>query len=258
MNTKMIQPKFLLGLLICALLAFTLDSARLLEVPKTVFYTVASPGQYLLHNVQVGLVDGLSFLTFWKSGEARIKNLELRVAELSVAKNQAGALERENRELRKQLGVTSLASHRQLPVVVLGLSRYLEIGAGQNQGVTVGQTVVYLDNLIGRVVSVSGRTSFVQLPSDPDARIAVGVGQARGLVSGQFGSGLEISQVAQNEDIRPGDLVSTSGEGGTYLPGMLVGKLGTINTDQTGLFKEAEVIPLIDYKQLTTVFVVLD
>lgn len=255
---KTVQLKFLLVLLICALLAFILDSVKFLGVPKAVFYTITNPGQYALYSAKTGVSGWLSFLTFWKSGENRIKNLELRIMELSAAKSRAGVLEKENAELRKQLGVTKLASYKQLPATVLGLSRYLEIGAGQNQGIAIGQSVIYLDNLVGRVVNVSAVTSFVRLPRDPESKIAVSVGLARGLVSGQFGSGMKISQVAQNEDIKSGDLVSTSGEGGAYLPGMLVGKLGTIGTDKTGLFKEADVLPLIDYGRLTTVFVVLN
>lgn len=251
-----LQPKTLFIFLLLALGIFFLDGQKVLETPKAIAQVATAPEQYLLYSLKQGAQSTFSFLVFWRSGEARIKNLEWRVMELSAVKNRAEALEKENAELRKQLGTTSLKGHRQLPAVVLGLSRYLEIGVGTDQGVAVGQTVVYGDNLVGRVVRLSAFVSFVQLPRDPESKIAVRVGGVRGLVKGEFNTEMNISQVAQNEELKTGDLVFTSGEGATYLPGMVVGKLGGIQTDQTGLFKQAEVTPLVDYSTLTTVFVV--
>lgn len=255
---KTLQLKSLIVYLVIALLIFFLDGTKLLDAPKAVFYKVAAPEQYVVYGLKMNVLDTFSFLTFWKSGEQRIKYLESRIVELSAAKNRSDTLEKENRELRKQLGVAKLVDKKQLPAIVLGESRYLEIGVGTDLGVKVGQMVVYGDNLVGRVAKASQTISFVQQPFDPDSLVPVRIGLARGLVKGQFGLGLKLSQVAQNEDIRGNDLVLTSGEGGTYLPELVVGKIGKISTDTTGLFKEAEVLPLVDVSKLTTIFVILN
>jgi len=258
---KGIEVKTLLvGLFLASAFAVS-DRVRLLEGPKAVAHSITAPGQYLVYSVKSNLNNWFSFLTFWKSGEARIKNLEFKVLELTVAKNKVDGLEKENAELRKQLAVsakTPVRQREQIPALVLGLSRYLEIGAGGNQGIIMGQTVIYGDNLIGRIVKVSNSIAYVQLPRDSESKIAVRAGSARGLVKGEFNSVIKISQVAQNEEIRTDDLVVTSGEGGNYFPELVVGKVGKISTDNTGLFKEAEVTPLVDVGQLTMVFVLIN
>ena len=93
---------------------------------------------------------------------------------------------------------------------------------------------------------------------DPEARIAAKVGVVRGLVKGEFNSAIIISQIAQNEEIRPEDLVLTSGEGGGYWPGLTIGRIVIVKPGQNGIFKEAEVAPLIDYSKLEIVYVNAD
>lgn len=255
---KQAQAKTLLILIILSLILMFLDSKKVLDPVKNPIQTVLAPAQYFLYKTKISVRDAFSFITFWKSGEARIKYLELRIAELAEAKNRVAVLEKENRELRAQLGVTALKLKNQIPAVVLGTGRFLEIGVGTDQGAKLGQTVVYRDNLVGKIIKISSQISFVQLPTDPEARIAAKVGVVRGLVKGEFNSAIIISQIAQNEEIRPEDLVLTSGEGGGYWPGLTIGRIVIVKPGQNGIFKEAEVAPLIDYSKLEIVYVNAD
>src|SRR5574340_932932 len=93
---------FILLLLASALILF-LDTKRVLDPGRMVASTVVMPVQYVFYQGKLALGNAFSFATFWRSGEARIKNLELRNLELAGYKNQAEALERESQGLRKQL-----------------------------------------------------------------------------------------------------------------------------------------------------------
>ncbi|MBI3558872.1 rod shape-determining protein MreC [Candidatus Gottesmanbacteria bacterium] len=243
--------KTFLILLISSFLIFFLDGKGYLNGVKGTVQIITLPVQYSFFAAGQNIKNSFSFLTFWKSGEARIRNLELRNLELGAAKNEAERLEKENKELKKQLGANISKNHVLLPAPVLGLDRYLQIGVGINDGVKEGMIVVYLDNLVGKIIRVLPRSSFVMLPTDPQSKIPVKIKEARGLVSGQFNSSQILDRVGQNEEINLGDLIFT-------LEDLVVGKVDKIISQQTDIFKKAIVKPILNYSDLTTVFVIND
>ena len=253
---KALQLRTFITLIFFSLVIFFLDGRGLLDGPKGIVQTVTVPVQYSLYSAKLGLEEVFSFLTFWKSGEKRIKNLEQKNLELLAGENKAKATEEENIILRKQLGVNPKPATRLLPATVLGTLRYLEIGVGGNDGVAEGMAVIYLNNLLGRVEKVTPKASFVVLLSDPQSKVPVKVGSARGLVSGQFNSSMVLDHIAQTEEISDTNPVLTSGEGESLPPDLVVGKVGKITSVETDLFQKAEVISLVDVNKLTTVFVV--
>jgi rod shape-determining protein MreC len=244
--------------LFLSLAVLFLDKRGLLDGPREAGQVFALPARYALVSVRRRAEDFFSLLTFWRSGEARIKNLELRIGELTAAKNEAERLQKENDELRKQLGVKPLLARKLLPARVLGGGRFLEIGVGRSEGVSSGMAVIYLDNFLGRVVQTTPRVSLVRLPTDPESRIPVKVGPARGLVTGQYNFSIMLDRVAQNEEISPEARVETSGEGESALAGLTIGKIEKVVSSETDVFQRATVIPMVNYARLETVFVVLN
>lgn len=250
--------KIFLILLISSVLIFLLDGRGYLNGVKGVVQIVTLPVQYSFFAAGQNIRNGFSFLTFWKSGENRIKNLELRIMELAAAKNEAERLKKENKELKKQLGVNIFKDRVLSPVTVLGFDRYLQIGAGINDGAKEGMTVVYLDNLVGKIIRTTLRSSFVMLPTDPQSKIPVKIDNSRGLVSGQFNFSEILDRVGQNEEINTDDLILTSGEAENFPADLVVGKVDKIISQQTDIFKKATVKLILNYSDLTTVFVIND
>lgn len=253
---KSLEVRTFLALFLLTLLIYLFDGQGLLNLPKSALQFITNPIQYSLYSTKKGAEETFSFLTFWKSGESRIKNLEQRNLELASLEPQVAILKNENADLRAQLGVKMLADKQLLPATVLGLGRYLEISVGSNDGVREGQSVVYIDNLVGQVVRVTPKASFVQLPIDPQAKIPVKVNKASGLILGQFNSSMILDRIAQTDNISEKDLVVTSGEGGNFSPNLVVGTISNITSVETDIFKKATVIPLVNYSELTTVFVI--
>ncbi len=249
-------------LLVCfSALILLLDARGALDPVHSVASVAVMPVQYAFYQGRLGLENVFSFATFWRSGEARIKNLEQRNLELVAFKNKAEILERENGELRKQLGAPLrqdfAGQEKLLPAPVVLAGSFLELEVGRADGVKEGASVIYLSNLVGRVVKVLDHSSLVELPTSSQSKIPVRIGLVSGLVFGQFNSTIVLSQVAANEELNVGDLVVTSGEAGSFVPNLIVGKIEKITSLETDLFKMAEVGALIDYKKLTTVFVKL-
>ena len=251
---------FLIFVVLSFLLSF-LDSQKYLNGAKSLLQIPLSPLESAAYNLQNSIGDAFSVLTFWKSGEARIKNLEQKNLELGSKLGEAERLRVENEELRKQLGVNLLFNKKRLPAPVLGAGRYLVLGVGSRDGVKLGKNVVYLDNLVGVVKNLTDRTSFVQMPTDAMSKIAVKVGPSggtRGIVNGQFNSAIALDQVSQSEEINVDDLVQTTGDDQIYEPNLTIGKIKKIVSSKGDLFRKAEVVPLIKFNELQTVFVILD
>lgn len=243
-------------LLVVTVAFILLDSQGLLSIPKGIASLATTPLQYTLASLKRNLERTFSLLTFWHSGEERVKYLEQRNIELTLYRQRHAQLERENATLRLQIGARSkneAVNTDSQPAVVLGRSKYLQVAAGTAQNVQVGSAVSYLDNLIGRVVRVDPKVSFIALPFDQEAKIPAKIGIIRGLVSGQFNNSIIMTEISQNEDVKVGDLVATSGEGQTYPPNLIIGKVSAVS-DSHPIFKEAKVQPLVNYDQLEFVF----
>lgn len=99
----------------------------------------------------------------------------------------------------------------------------LRISAGSEDGVRADASVVYDGHLIGLVHSVEPDSSSVVLIGDPDVSIPVRIGRAEGIIRAYAG-GVLIDQVAG--EIEAGAPVLTSGIGGLFPPGLLLGSVG--------------------------------
>lgn len=180
------------------------------------------------------------------------------------------ALEQENIELRAQLGYLSRPDRELIPAEVIardisGWWQTLRIGKGLAEGVESHMAVVTPDGLVGCTINVSPGTADVILISDPSCRVSAFLprAEAHGITSGRGLSvrGLPVVRMEFiNKDvaIRPGDEVVTSGLGGTYPKGILIGYVERVIVDDSGLFQMADIAPTSDIGSLAYCFVIAE
>ncbi|PIS14743.1 rod shape-determining protein MreC, partial [Candidatus Shapirobacteria bacterium CG09_land_8_20_14_0_10_39_12] len=192
----------------------------------------------------------------------KVQILEGKLRQLAVEQNQLSSCLEENLEMRKLLGAPLSPKWKFLPAKVVGVSEQMRIDKGEKDGLEEGMMVVSENILVGRVVAVGRNYSLVQIPTGVDSKIPVIVReasktgiQARGILTGHSGS-LLLDKVLQAEDIREGDLVTTSGED-DWLPDLLIGQIEEVLAEPAEIYKKAQVSPLIDYRKLRTVFIVI-
>jgi rod shape-determining protein MreC len=178
------------------------------------------------------------------------------------------ALSQDNAELREQLHFVAQAKRRLTPCEVIarditGWWETIRLSKGLSDGVSMDMAVITSDGLIGKTVDVSSRTSDVLLISDPVCKVSARIARtgAFGVVagSGPARSGQAVCRmqfINKNVPVLPGDEVVTSGLGGIFPKGLLIGYVDKITTDETGLFQCADIIPKADLGMLTYVFVV--
>ena len=142
----------------------------------------------------------------------------------------------------------------------------LVIRKGRDYDIPEGAAVVFAGGVVGRVVEVSAFTSRVELISSPKFRMAAQfVGDDRpvvyqGIVQSGFGEPAGVVRDAAQDLVatseRPLKLVSTR-LGGTFPPGLLIGKVSWLEPGSTGIFQTGEVALDADLLRLHEVAVLI-
>jgi len=221
------------------------------------------PVQISLYSASRNVKNTLS--TVKDIGNLRDENAKLseEAALLTAESVQISLLKEQNSALRKQIRALPTEKENLVVADVIGLSPFVSnklllIDKGEKSGLRKGMVVVLQNILLGRIYQTTPRTANVQLVSDPQTKIsAVTSRKVHGIVQGQFGAEILLTNVVQGDTLKVGDLVMTTGE--DNLPSSLViGKVSQVKSVQKELFQKAVVTPLILYENLTSVFVLTE
>lgn len=171
--------------------------------------------------------------------------------------------ERENRRLRNALQFSEKLEYYTILTEVIGrgtprIPSSITVSAGSDKGIIVGLPVIDQDGIVGKVLSVSDRSSVVQLITDPNLKISSMDARSRvqGIVSSAGGGKLKMENVPVNVDIRQGDPIISSGLGGVFPKGLKVGTVIRVIRPQSGLFSEVEIDPSARISTPEEVFIV--
>lgn len=107
----------------------------------------------------------------------------------------------------------------------------ITIDIGSADGVREGMTVMGATGVIGQVSSASEHTSVVRLLTDPNSGAAVMIQSSReeGIVRGSLSGVLFLEGLDDDYIPQVGDVVITSGLGGSYQKGYIVGAVVSVN-----------------------------
>ena len=187
--------------------------------------------------------------------------------QLRVQRMQAEEAARENERLRQLLGWQQQAPWKvKLARVVLrepsNWWRTVQIDLGSRDGVHVNQPVLTADGLVGRISSVSLTRSQVLLLGDPGCKVAArvenathdsGVVGASGPLNSEF---VEMGYLTGSANLKPGQLVRTSGNGGIFPPNIPIGTIVDSQSVDYGLATVARVKLAANLNALQEVWVV--
>lgn len=136
----------------------------------------------------------------------------------------------------------------------------LTIDKGAENGIAINMPVISPDGLVGKVVSVSSKSSQIWLITDRE--MAVGAilqetRETRGIVEGLGNNGtLRMINIPYYSLVNAGDRVVSSGLSETYPPGIPIGLIQDIEKEANGLVLSATVEPSVDFNQLEEVLVI--
>jgi rod shape-determining protein MreC len=240
--------------------------------------TITMPVRALASTLAQTFGDIFSAIYRYEELERRNDELSRLVVRYEQDYRDAAILAQENAELRELLGVRErFGDFQQEPATLRGWggdnwSSSFEINRGYaNSNIARGMGVATeYGALIGQVFEVRATTSIVITILDTRFSAAAFVGRPEGGVdadssvtaSGNFlymRSGLlTLDNIDDDLTILPGDLVSTSGLGGVFPFGLVVGEVDEVHRHASGIGRFATVKPVRDIETVTTVYVITE
>lgn len=183
--------------------------------------------------------------------------LSQMVVELEEYRQEANRLE-SLIGLHDAYGFTSVAAR------VTGYSsdsynRIITIDVGSASGVTEGLPVMGTTGVVGQVISVSTYSSQVRLLNDAQSGVAVMLQSSRseGILSGSVEGVLYLEGVDEGVEVTEGEAVITSGLGGGYFRGLVIGTVSKVEQRQGDATRTIVIIPNASFDNISEVLVVL-
>ena len=256
-------------LLLMAIFSYTLKTDRKLNVVESLIrdtITGVSKVFYIPINYVVNLFDDFNELNNVKKENDLLRN---ELTKIDSINTQNIELKRQLKMLQEELDIEySLTDYEYLNATITSRNigfwyNTITIDKGSYNGVREDMIVINSKGLIGRVVSTTNFTSSVKLitTNDTNNKLSVLVTNSDYSLYGLLynynieDGVLEVEGISNTEIVNINDLVYTSGMGGIFPSGILIGTVSAIDTDAYGLSKIIKVKPAVDFSSLNYVTV---
>lgn len=157
--------------------------------------------------------------------------LKQQMLDTQVQLQQLAAVQQENVRLRDLMQASARVPGRISAAELLAADldpfrHQARVNKGSEDGVFEGQTVLDSGGIVGQITRTDPLTSEITFISDPGQAIQVEINRT-GLRTLAVGTAdvdqLSLPYLTNNADVKPGDLLVSSGLGGRYPPGYPVG-----------------------------------
>ena len=223
----------------------------LLERARVVVLDALAPVIDVLSRPAATVTDTVDNLRDLRDLRAENTRLSLENERLERWQHVARRLEAENRALK---ALTNFVPPKGVDFVTArviadaggAFVRSVVIGAGERNGVGLGNAAVSGEGLVGGVVELGSDYARVLLITDLNSQIPVVIERTRdpAVLAGDNTRSPRVIYLPQNAQVVPGDRVVTSGHGGVFPPGLAVGMVTAI-TDGA-----IRVTPFVDWSRL--------
>lgn len=187
------------------------------------FGVVSTAGGNVIQDAEVSMSDASA------DGEI-LSQLKQQNSELTEMLTQAEEYRLEIERLQELLNLKDEYDIDGITGRIVGRStdawnQTITLDVGSDDGIDAGLTVVGGGGVVGQVVSVTSGSCVVRLIVDPQSGVAAMVqsSRAEGIVRGSLAGLLYLEDVEAGVEVNIGDVVLTSGLGGSYTKGLLIG-----------------------------------
>jgi len=198
-----------------------------------------------------------------RAGRLAAENRRLR-SEIEQMRTRSTALAeaaRERERLRRLLDLQSDTAKPSVAATVIGrrLSGWPEaviINKGRAEGLHPRQPVVAPAGLVGRVYSTCAHTAVVVPLTDRNSSAGAMTQRSRdtGILTGD-GDGCQLQYLPPEADVKAGDIVVSSGLGGIFPKGLMIGVVVAVERDDAASMKRARVRQAVSLSRLEEVLV---
>ncbi|MCD6471988.1 rod shape-determining protein MreC [Candidatus Aerophobetes bacterium] len=170
----------------------------------------------------------------------------------------------DNDKLKRTLEFKKRQAFNLIPVEVIAYSPFsyfdtIFIGKGGKEGVKKNMVVVNAQGLVGRIIEIYPHQAKILSILDKRSKVGVRDEKTRDIAILQ-GKGeeekCELIYLPNKVSVKVGDKIITSGLGGIFPKGILVGEISLIKKNPHQLFQYVEVTPYVDFRKLEELFII--
>ena len=253
-----------LAVMAIAVFLLALSRANLLGPLQNVVLTAFSPLQNALTRISEPAADFISDIR--RTDELSDENQALRAENERLNAEVARLRENETRlqQLSQLLQVKEAHPDDQFLAANVfardpsNVKELVAIDRGKRDGVKEGMVVVTEGgSLVGSITRAYDDYAWVTLITDPNSAVSAMIQESRaqGVVSGSYSRRLTMEFLLQAAAVNEGDMVLTSGIGGAFPPGLVIGRVSAVESSRQEIFKDVTVEPLAGLSRLETVLV---
>lgn len=221
---------------------------------------VGAVGEYVTRPVR-GVISWVSDLGVSRS------QLEALRQQNSQLRNQVATLEEarlENERLRALVNFVQTNKLKSVGANVIGRPAnswegVITIDKGTADGVQADMPVVGAQGLLGQTTDVTARSARVRLITDPQSGVAalIQANRAQGVVRGSIDGHVSLDFVSHETTVKAGDIVITSGIGGVYPKGLVIGEVTAVHNPPNSLYQDIQLAPASNIAGLEDVVVLI-
>ena len=221
--------------------------------------------------------NGLTYLKNWMSGNDAFftnvgnlkeenKQLKEENAKLQESLRELEITKSENETLKEYVNLKDKYSEfTTVPGYVINkdasnYSNTIIINVGKKDGVEVNMPVISENGLVGHVISVTDTTAKVQTIIDTSSSISCTLTSSRDTIVAkgtlEANSMLKATYIPTEATLMQGDTLETSGIGGIYPKGILVGTIDKVVNTKNITDRYASIKTAVNFNKLQTVLVI--
>ncbi len=257
----------LIGILVILIIAMFLTSEERTGLSKieVFFRDLIAPVQSWVNKVCDSVVDAFSFIGNIRNLSRENRVLKNQVEELTYLNNSLNEAKAENERLRRLLEVSRMIPYDKVVAEVIARSpdnwySNIVINKGYDDGIRKDMAVITHAGLVGKISEVTKRTATVLLLTDPRSAVGGLNQRTRDIVlvegSAELKNHLLLKPLDDMPELHKGDVVISSGLGGIFPKGLVIGKIVVVEKGDFGMTTTAVVEPAVDFGKLEYVMVI--
>ena len=231
---------------------------------------VTTPVQRLATGVSGFFSRGLSYFTDFDALQAENEELRRQLREMEQTVRDAELALEENARLRQQAGQPERM--RELTTISAEViarnpgdwATTLTLDKGSNHGVEEGDLVTTVDGMVGYVSEVQSNYCEITTVVDVEMQCGALITRTRetAIAEGDYDlmadGNLRLSSLTEEARVATGDTVDTSGRGGLFPKGVMIGTVESVLPESNGISYYAVLRPFVDVDSVSSVSIVTD
>ncbi len=255
---------------ILGIMIYQAASGNYASVPEAIVGTVVSPVVRFSSAVSDKVAGFFNMLLNAQSTSKENEELRKELAEAYDKLSDFETYKNENAELKKFLEIKEKhPDYKMESAQVIGRdssNAFAEftLNKGSINGIEVNDPVITSEGLVGIVSHVGPTYSIVTTILDPEINIGVynSRTQETGVVSGDAAISskgkTKLRLLPRNTALLSGDIIETSGIGGIFPEGILLGTIEVIKAENSGVSMYAEIKPVAPIEEVSNVMILTD